>query len=223
MDITDSISLINGFRGNSLPATLSSLEESFSGISGAESSIKNIAHGFDLNLLASGFQVKMASAQIDVIIHSLGILLSLPTILESSEIIEVLSLGAGNTGKDFDLITDQRIGEFKFIQWQGGPESIRQNSIFKDFFYLAEEDTQKSRYLYLLETERPLRFFNGKRILSSVLSRNQRLRDDFLAKYGESFRVVRDYYEYRRSKVDVIDLRDLVSGLEGILNQIKAP
>lgn len=147
MNLTDSISAIKSFRSTSLKNTLHSLESSFSGIPAMEVGKEIDSRGIDINLLAAAFKVKKAAGQINVIIHSLGILLSLPHILQPDEIVDALSLGAGNTGKDFDLVTNTRIAEFKFIQWQGGPESIRQNSIFKDFFYLAEEDTPKSRYL----------------------------------------------------------------------------
>ena len=69
-----------------------------------------------------------------------------------------MSLGAGNTGRSFDQETDRRVAAFKFIRWQGGPESIRQNSVFKDFFLLAEHDTVKRRYLYVLGNHYPLKF-----------------------------------------------------------------
>lgn len=69
--------------------------------------------------------------KVNVVIHALGILLCLPHILEADGTVQYVSLGAGNTGRQFDLETDRRVAEFKFIQWQGGPESIRQNSLFK--------------------------------------------------------------------------------------------
>ena len=223
MQIADSILLIEGFRGGSLRNTLSTLEHHFAGLHGSETSNQVAAEKINTHLIEAAFQVKKSSAQIDVIIHSVGILLALPYLLNESEVTEALSLGAGNTGKDFDLVTNQRIAEFKFIQWQGGPESIRQNSIFKDFYYLAEHDTSKSRYLYLLETERPLRFFTGRRILTSVLSRNQRLRDNFRDKYGDRFKVVQEYFEFRRSMVEIVDLRSTVAGLADILLKLQSP
>ena len=88
---------------------------------------------------------------------------------------------------------------------------------------MAEHDTSKSRYLYLLETERPLRFFTGRRILTSVLSRNQRLRDNFRDKYGDRFKVVQEYFEFRRSMVEIVDLRSTVAGLADILLKLQSP
>jgi hypothetical protein len=63
------------------------------------------------------------------VIHALGILLCLPHILRPGEVIDYVSLGAGNTGRAFDLETSLRVAEFKFIHGQGGPGSIRQNSL----------------------------------------------------------------------------------------------
>ena len=99
-----------------------------------------------LDFIQSASIVKKAISQIDVIIHAYGILNLLPTILEQDEIIEYLSLGAGNTGKDFDLETNKRIAEFKFINWSGSSDTIRQNTTFKDFFSLVEYQTDKQRF-----------------------------------------------------------------------------
>ena len=63
--------------------------------------------------------IKHNSSQINEIVHSLGILLSLPKILEEGEKVESMSLAAANTGKGFDLETSERIAEFTFIEWQG--------------------------------------------------------------------------------------------------------
>lgn len=158
--------------------------------------------------LEAALVLKSAAGQINVIIHAIGILAALPHILNDGERVKSLSLGAGNTGRQYDLETDQRVAEFKFIQWRGGPESIRQNGLFKDFFYLAEDDTPKERYVYLVGLEHPLRFFTGRRALSSVLTKDHRLRSDFHRIYGDRFQVVRDYYEHRRDRVHLCDVSD---------------
>ena len=66
-------------------------------------------------------------------IHVYGILLALSKIMDDGEVIEYLSLGAGNTGKAFDVATSKRIAEFKFAKWDDGSNTIWQNSIFKNF------------------------------------------------------------------------------------------
>jgi hypothetical protein len=143
--------------------------------------------------IAGAGELKRIAGQIYVAIHALGILLTLPHLLEPGESIEYVSLGAGNTGRRFDLETDRRVAEFKFIRWRGGSESIRQNALFKDFFLLAEHPTRKRKYIYVLETERPLRFLNGRRALSSVL-KDARLAAAFREKHGERYHTVSDYF-----------------------------
>ena len=96
-----------------------------------------IEQGLDAGLMLAARRVKAAAAQIDEVIHSVGILQSLPHILEHDEQVEYLSLGAGNTGKKFDLETKKLVAEFKFIDWQPKSNSIRETRIFKDFYGLA--------------------------------------------------------------------------------------
>lgn len=62
--------------------------------------------------LLAALAVKAIAGQINVVIHTLGILVSLPFILEEDKVVETLSLGAGNTGRRHDLETDRRIAEF---------------------------------------------------------------------------------------------------------------
>jgi hypothetical protein len=93
--------------------------------------------GVKAEVLGAAGLIKQLAGQINVVIHALGILLCLPHILRPGEVIDYVSLGAGNTGRAFDLETNDRIAEFKFIRWQGGQESIRQNALFKDFYEMA--------------------------------------------------------------------------------------
>ena len=153
------------------------------------------------------------AGQINVTIHALGILLCLPHILESDERVEYVSLGAGNTGRDFDLETNCRVAEFKFIRWRGGAETIRQNSVFKDYFLLAEHPTAKQKHLYLLGTEHAIRFLQGGRAMSSVLSRNDKLQKLFADRFGEAFPTVRDYYAVHGSTVQIDDVTPWLSEL----------
>ena len=213
MQLSQAIEALQQFYGNDLTRTLGQIEVSIQGANRDACTQLLTTGGTNLNTLAAAGLVKHVAAQINVAIHALGILLCLPHVLEDKEIVGYVSLGAGNTGRAFDLETNRRIAEFKFIRWQGGPESIRQNSIFKDFYCLAEYPTKKRKYLYLLDTEHPRRFFNGGRALSSVLSRNRKLQDDFHRRFGEKYRTVRDYYAVRKDKVILQDISQWVPGL----------
>ena len=145
----------------------------------------------------------------------MGILTALPEILEENERVEYLSLGAGNTGRQFDLETDRRIAEFKFINWKDGSESIRQNSLFKNFYQLAEAETDKKKCLYVLGLIQSLKFFRGRRALSSVLSRNAVLAESVRSRYGNEFTVVNEYYEAKKELVRIVDLAPVLPALVG--------
>ena len=93
-----------------------------------------------------------------------------------------------------------------FIDWQGGSETIRQNGAFKDFFELGEFETTKEKYLDLVGTEIPLRFFKGGRSLDSILSRQPALLADLKAKYGDLLQTVGQYYDLKKHEVSVHDI-----------------
>lgn len=166
--------------------------------------------GISPQMLEAALVIKELSSQIDVKVHAVGILVSLPYVLAHDEHIESLSLGAGNTGRSHDLETDQQIAEFKFINWRGGPESIRQNSVFIDLFNLASEPTAKRRVLYVLDKSFPIRFFSNNRAIASVLSKDAAAMARFKELHGDTFTRVRQYFESVRGHVEIIDLRDIV-------------
>jgi hypothetical protein len=122
-------------------------------------------------------------------------------------------VGCGKHREEFDLETNRRIAEFKFIHWRGGPESIRQNQLFKDFYLLSESPSPKRKYLYVLGTKHPLKFFNGGRALSSVLSRNHKLLKQFEGAHGEKFETVRDYFLAHKNLVEIEDVSGWVPEL----------
>lgn len=211
--IAGAMHLLRTFRGSDLTRTIRGIEKSLKGVS-VDGYLPVLAKsGAKKEILGAAGLVKQLAAQIDVVVHTLGILLCLPQILSPGEIIEYVSLGAGNTKRKFDLETNQRIAEFKFIRWQGGSESIRQNSLFKDFYGLAEQETQKEKFLYVLGTEHGEKFFNGGRALESVLSRNDALKKKFSAKYHDRFVTVRDYYLSRKGSVVIQDVSGFVPEL----------
>jgi hypothetical protein len=167
--------------------------------------------GIDTSTLLAALTVKAAIGQINVVVHVLGILVSLPYLLDEGEVIERLSLGAGNTGRSHDLETDRRVAEFKFITWRGGSESIRQNSLFIDLFNLVSSETTKRREMYVLGTQEALRFLNGGRAIQSVLSRNDAARKRFDQRHAaDGFVTVSQYWATVRNHVDLIDLREKV-------------
>jgi hypothetical protein len=162
----------------------------------------------------SAASIKKLSGQINVIIHAAGILCSLPSILKPGEVVESVSLGAGNTGRQFDLETNFRVAEYKFIDWQGGPESTRQNGVFKDFYELAEHQTTKSKYLYVVGTSFPLKFLMGGKALTSVLSKYPKILQRITEKHGPGVVKVRDYYDLKKSEVKICDVSPYIGGTD---------
>lgn len=210
MTLIEAASSIQQFQGQSLTSTLTMLEAHLQGANRATILSSASALGAGAGTFDAALVLKQAAGQINVVVHAVGILLSLPYILQDGETVQSLSLGAGNTGRSFDLETNVRVAEFKFTHWRGGAEAIRQNQLFKDFYLLAEYKGPKQRYLYVVGSSQPLRFFNNRRALSSVLSHNNKLWTEFQQQYGERFTKVNEYYNYRKPFVHLVDLAHLV-------------
>lgn len=129
-DLVAAAAAVNAFAGTRLTARIASLEAAFEGASAEDVRIRLSEAAVSHQLLAAATLLKRAAGQINVVVHTAGILLCLPQLLDPHERVEYLSLGAGNTGRPFDLETSERVAEFKFIDWQGGSEAIRQNALF---------------------------------------------------------------------------------------------
>lgn len=199
--------------GPELTARIGGIEAGLSGCTPDQVAAILASQEVDPGLLASALRVKALSGQINVLIHAAGILAALPSILDDGEVIESLSLGAGNTGKAHDLETSLRIAEFKLIEWRGGAEAIRQNNLFQDVFNLASVETAKRRQLYVLGTEHPLRFLGNKRALASVLSKNASLARRFHDLHGASFKTVNEYWATVEDRVEIVDLYEFIPTL----------
>jgi hypothetical protein len=92
-------------------------------------------------------------------------------------------------------------------------ETIRQNSVFEDYLLLAEHPTTKRKHLYLLGTEHAIRFLQGGRAMSSVMSRNDKLQRSFVDRFGEAFPTVGDYNAVHGNAVQVDDVSPRLSEL----------
>lgn len=211
-DLSESFSKIEDFqKNNDLTNMIAKFENYLQSKDkvGLENSLQFL--DFDADIFTAAVEIKRVVGQIDVTIHAWGILRALNSLLEPDEKIESLSLGAGNTGKNFDLSTNKRDAEFKFIDWKGGSEAIRQNSLFKDFYNLAENGRgDHMRCLYVLNTKIPLKFLNNNRSVKSVLSKNTTLKMEFEEKYPD-IKTVSQYYHKFKDQVEIIDIRPYIS------------
>lgn len=210
---SDILSALGRFTGPHLTATLSRLEAAVQGVTSADCQMFLDGAEAVREALSAAAELKRQAGQINVTIHALGILLCLPHLLEPGERVEYVSLGAGNTGRAFDLQTNLRVAEFKFINWRGGSETIRQNGVFKDYLLLALDPTKKRKYLYLLGTEHAVKFLRGGRALSSVLSRNDKLQRIFAERFRDRYRTVGAYYADHAGAVRIEDVSPWLSDL----------
>lgn len=211
--LTEASALLDDFRAGSLRKAVSKLENKLAGLTKTEALSQLGQLGVSMELLLAALLIKRHAGQINEIIYAIGILLALPHILEDGEVVEDLSLAAGNTGKQFDLKTTRRVAEFTFIRWQGGSDVMRQSKIFKDFFFLAEAETDKLRELYVVGTTHPSKFLESKRALPQILKGNNKLGRAFLEKHGEVMKMVSDYYLPRKHLVAIRDLGEIIPAL----------
>lgn len=205
--------LLNFTNKQDLTTTVAMLEANLNGANTSRVNKIISQENIDPDILKAALVVKKSILQIDVVIHAIGIINSLPYILEEEEKVEYLSLGAGNTGRNFDVETNKRIAEFKFINWSGKSDTIRQNTTFKDFFELAEYETNKKKYLYILDKAKVVKFFNNNRALKSVLSKNEATSKHFFSLYDNKYTTVSQYYHDKKNSVDIVDLHDICPNL----------
>tara|TARA_R110002072_G_scaffold25969_8_gene86486 strand:- start:795 stop:1061 length:267 start_codon:yes stop_codon:yes gene_type:complete len=71
----------------------------------------------------------------------------------------------------------------------------------------------KKKNLYLLGTHYALKFLQGGRALTSVLSRNDKLCQMFFERFGDQFRTVGDYYAVHGSEFQIKDVSSWLSEL----------
>ena len=211
--LTEASALLESFRAGSLRDSVARLENKLVGLTKADAPSQLGELGVSMELMLAALLIKRHAGQINEIVHAIGILLALPHILEDGEVVEGLSLAAGSAGKEFDLETTKRVAEFTFIRWQGGSEVVRQNKVFKDFFFLAEAETDKLRELYVVRTTHPSKFLESGRALPQILNGNSKLGKGFLGRHGDGMETVRDDFLPRKHLVSIRDLGEIIPAL----------
>jgi len=83
---------------------------------------------------------------------------------------------------------------------------------------MAEYETQKQKYLYVIGTEHGERFFNGRRALPSVL-KTATLRNRFNQQIRDQYRTVREYYLPRKGLVVIQDVSPFVPQLVAVAGE----
>src|SRR5215213_5791601 len=102
-DLLQAIHNLQSFTGPDLTRRIRDLEFALADADTESCSAVLARESVSRELLAGAYQLKRTAGQINTVIHALGILLTMPHILEPGERVKYLSLGAGNTGRAFDL------------------------------------------------------------------------------------------------------------------------
>ncbi len=160
------------------------------------------------DFLNAAISIKPLIGQINVIVHALGILNCLPYILEPGEKIFNVNLGADSTKDSFDLETNIRIAEFKFIDWKGS-DSMRQQTTFKDYFQLsmAQKAHTIKKYLYLTDDKYFLKFLMGTRKVGAVLGRFPKIIENSSDEIMECS--VNRFFNTKGKDVQIISLQEI--------------
>ena len=198
--LATSVEQIGRFTGKNLASKISELEFQFANRNRQQVAESLSANSVSQGLVEAARAIKRAAAQIDVVLHALGILVLLPSILEDDEIVEALSLGAGSSeAKRFDLETSRRVAEFTFIEWKGN-DNVRLQKVFKDFYRLAEFRTTKKKELWLTDDVYILRYLRGGSSIRAATGKHREVWEGFQRGYPQ-IHTVGDYYRLRASEV----------------------
>jgi hypothetical protein len=201
------LDIVLDFKGQSLKRQLAQLKLDMVGKT--KSNITSKPELFDAALI-----VKKASAQINEVVHAVGIINSISEILNEGEKIKNLSLAAGDEGDGFDLETDKRVAEFKFSRWQegGSKNGMRKRHIFADFAKLTILNTNKKKEIYALSSESIIKYFNGRASWEKVLSKSGSIQfelKEYLKMNNQSeLKTLKDIYSI--STVEIIDLENIL-------------
>jgi hypothetical protein len=215
MDLETAAALVEAFGvGPELTARIAGIEGAANGVTKGTAGSLLDDHQVSTDTVLAVRRMKQAAGQVNVVMHAVGILACLPKILRKGEEVEALSLGAGNSGRDFDLETNHRIAEFKFINWRKKSNTIRQNNVFADVLNLAIAETDRRRELYLVDPAPAEHFLSGGRALDSVLGRHPNARRRFQAAYPEPpFETVGEFWASVRDRIHLVDLRGVLPEL----------
>jgi hypothetical protein len=205
-EISTAFAQLSEYLGSGLTGRISTFEGEFKGAHSGNLSTLLTQSRLTPSLIQHALTIKRATGQIHVLLHAMGILLSLQSVLEPGETVESLSLGAGNSPMRLcDLETNLRVAEFTFIDWKGD-DSARQDKLFKDFFRLAESQTPKRRCLYVNSKEHAIKCLTGGRLCKSLLGRNVNVEKKFSAKYPSTM-IARDYFHCKESEVEIVEIK----------------
>ncbi len=203
--------ILSWLTGKDLQAHVTQVEEGLKKKKKSKKSI--IPEEISKDNLKVLFDAKKVFGRIHEVIHAWGLLLCLDQILKIGETIENSSLTA-SARAEFDLVTDQRIAEFKFARWPGKVNASTKRGIINDYLHLlmAEQTIHghRKKYLYAFDTDKIIQFLNGNQGMNSLLSKSVQLKakfDDFQNQVGKSFSTIKELHAAYGDQIIIVDLK----------------
>jgi hypothetical protein len=208
--VGDVVSALASFGRGSLTHTVADLERSFAGQDavGLEAALE--PKGVTGRTLEAGLIARDMFGRLNDIVHAVAITVALPLLLEPGEVIESVSLAAGNSPeRPFDLSTNRRIAEFKLSRWDGH-DTARKLQLAKDLVHLAADESGRRAQLFVLD-ERPLEFVNRSRsLIENLLKRFPTTLQLFKAHFGDPAISIAEFRSSGGAQVEMVDLRSIL-------------
>jgi hypothetical protein len=169
--------------------------------------------------------LKALAGEVDVLLHAVGIAAALPHVLAPDERVLGLSLdhdsGGAGEGVLGDLVTDQKIAEFTFIQWAPkGGNGMREAKLLRDLIKLDLIDDAvaegRRRVLYVTGGAPARRFLQSRQTIRSKLAKHADVLGRYEANYGaEAWPVVGAYWSalVEIGRVELVDLCEVTPDL----------
>lgn len=194
-----------------LTAAIASIEHEMVGLDAAGMVAASASAGIDSSLLQAAVTVRNELGRLSDLIHAAAIILALPHLLESGEVVANRpSLAAGNDPtRPFDLETNMRVAEFKLSQWGGG-DAMRKRQVFKDLVHLAADTSGRRPELFVVG-DGPIRFLLSSRSTAAwALDRFPAAQALFGERFGSLQMCVADFTAGPGARVRITDLARIV-------------
>jgi hypothetical protein len=206
MKTQTALDIIAAFKGTDLKHKLKEISDS--AIGKHKGDLPNLSDAY-----IAALEIKKVSSQIDEIVHATGIIQCLPYVMGKDEVIVSLSLAAGAAGDGIDLVTNNRIAEFKFARWQDdAANGMRKRQVFSDVVSLFLNPAKKQKEMYVVHSTKVLAYLTSKKsqwrnALSKHPARLAEL-EKHLLKYKITANTVGEIYQM--SGVKVWDVEEIL-------------
>ena len=174
------------------------------------------------SLFEAAVHTRQQFGRLNDLIHTAGISLILPGLLEKGErLANRPSLAAGNdASRPFDVETDLRIMEFKFGVWQPGLNASRKRGVFHDLVHLAADQSGRRAELFCIEPQSAtfLRATKSQVSWEALNRQAEKTRALYEERFGSTDRPIPQFTGGPAAHVTLVDLELVFPGLRSPLS-----